>query len=389
MNSNRRFRIIWSCILLGFITQIVYLSFVGCSHTTPYYHPEISIDAKTEVRTNSSLLYRIILIGDAGQPKPNEPVLETLKNWSAKEADRTTVIFLGDNMYPDGLTVERQDEVEDRLVPQLEAVTSSNVHGLFIPGNHDWTNGKKEGLNALLKQQKYINNVLSQTPKFLPKDGSPGPVPVDLPESSPVLRLIVLDTQWWLQENLHSDESPESVISELKKSLNTDLPVMVVGHHPIESYGSHGGFFDWKDHLFPGRMYKKWLWIPIPILGSIIPLSRWYIVDNPQDLNSKKYKEMVKQLNLAFTESKQTSLLIYASGHDHSLQVLRGDVTDYLLISGLGSTEKASPVTHGDNTLFAHQHTGIMSIDFLIDGRILLKVVEPIDEKVVFHHWLK
>ncbi len=389
MFSNKRSRIIWGCISLGFIVQIVYLSFVGCSHTNPYYHPDISLDAKTEDLTNSSILYRIILIGDAGQPKPDEPVLETLKNWSAKESDRTTVVFLGDNMYPEGMTEERQDEVEEKLMPQLNVITTSKVHGLFIPGNHDWANGRDKGYQAILEQQKFINNILSQKPNFLPKNGSPGPVSVDLPESAPVLRLIVLDTQWWLQENPHSSESPKTVMSELRKLLKTDLPIIVVGHHPIESYGPHGGFFDWKDHIFPGRMYKKWLWFPIPIVGSIFPLSRWYIVDNPQDLNGREYKELVKQFKHAFTESNQTSLSIYASGHDHSLQVLKSDVTDYLLISGLGSSEKASPVSHDDNTLFAHQHTGFMSIDFLKDGRILLRVVEPIGEKVVFHHWLK
>lgn len=389
MISNKRSRIIWSCILLGFIIQIVYLSFVGCSHTAPYYHPEITLDANSEAQTDYSLLYRIILIGDAGQPKPNEPVLKSLKNWSAKKSDRTTVIFLGDNMYPEGMTEERQDEVEEKLVPQLDVITSSKVHGLFIPGNHDWASGRDDGYQAILEQQKYINSILSQRPNFLPKNGSPGPVSVDLPESAPVLRLIVLDTQWWLQENPHSSESHESVISKLIALLDTDLPVIVVGHHPIESYGPHGGFYDWKDHLFPGRMYKKWLWVPLPIVGSIFPLSRWYIVDNPQDLNGREYKEMIKQFKHAFSESNQTSLLIYASGHDHSLQVLEGNATDYLLISGLGSTVKATPVSHGDNTLFAHQHTGFMSIDFLMDGRILLRVVEPIGEKVVFHHWLK
>lgn len=389
MIPNKRSRIIWSCIVLGFIVQIVYLSFIGCSHTSPYYHPDISFEGKTEVLTDTPIDYRIILIGDAGQPKPDEPVLKSLKNWSARESDKTTVVFLGDNMYPDGMTDERRDEVKEKLVPQLDTITLSNAHGLFIPGNHDWTNGREEGYHALLEQQKFIENRLSQRPAFLPKNGSPGPIPVDLPKSSPVLRLIVLDTQWWLQDNPHSSKTPASVISELKRLLQTDLPIIVVGHHPIESYGQHGGFFDWKDHIFPGRMYKKWLWFPMPIIGSIFPLSRWHVFDNPQDLNGKRYTEMVNQFRHAFNASKQTSLLIYASGHDHSLQVLKGDITDYLLISGLGSTEKASPVSHGDNTLFAHQHTGFMSIDFLIDGRILVRVIEPNGENVVFHHWLK
>ncbi|MCG9126600.1 metallophosphoesterase [Candidatus Poribacteria bacterium] len=389
MILNRRSHIIWGCISIGFILQIIYLTFVGCSHTTPYYHPELSLENESDVSQNSVLLYRIVLIGDAGQPKPNEPVLDSLKKWCEKDPDKTTVVFLGDNMYPDGMTEDRQVEVEEKLVPQLDVITLADAHGIFIPGNHDWTNGKKEGYQAILAQQIYIDDKLSKEPKFLPKNGSPGPVSVDLPTDSPVFRLIVLDTQWWLQENLHSSESQNSVIIKLKELLKTDLPIIVVGHHPIESYGQHGGFFDWKDHLFPGRMYKKWIWIPMPILGSVLPLTRRYIVDYPQDINGKGYKELVKQLNHAFASAKQTPLLLYASGHDHSLQVLEGNTTDYLLISGLGSSEKASPVSHGDNTLFAHQHSGFMSIDFLADGRFLLRVIEPIGEKVVFHYWLK
>ena len=54
-------------------------------------------------------------------------------------------------------------------------------------------------------------------------------------------------------------------------------------------------------------------------------------------------KRWLNSLNMHSQKSNQTSLLIYASGHDHSLQVLEGDVTDYLLISGLGSSEKSNP----------------------------------------------
>lgn len=389
MLPRRRSRILWSLIILGFIVQVIQLTIVGCSHTSPYYHPEIRTLEKKEIVADTNLEYRILLLGDGGQPKPDEPVLKTLKKWAEKTPEKTSIVFLGDNMYPEGMTERKRHETEERLDPQIDVIKSANVHGLFIPGNHDWANGKKIGYQGILEQEKYINNALYHEYNFLPRKGSPGPVKIELPDSDPVVRIIVLDTQWWLQENVHSDESHETVISELKKMLNTELPVVVVGHHPIQSYGPHNGYYDWKDHLFPGRMYKKWLWVPVPIVGSLFPLTRWHLLKHEQDLNGSRYKELTAQLNSAFSTAKMSSILIYASGHDHSLQVLKGDVTDYLLVSGLGSSEKASAVSHGDNTLFAHQHSGFMALDFLRDRRILLRVIEPGGEEVMLHYWLK
>ncbi len=389
MKLYKRSRVLWSIIVLGCILQIVQLTFVGCSHTTPYYHPDLLASAKQDIIAERGLQYRILLIGDGGQPKPDEPVLKTLQTWAEKEPEKTSIVFLGDNMYPDGMTKQRQHEASARLDPQIEVVTSTNAHGLFIPGNHDWTNGDAEGYQAILAQADYINNALTRPPKFLPPEGTPGPVVLELPEVKPVVRIVVLDTQWWLHQNDKPQKATEAIISELKDTLDTDLPVVVVGHHPLQSYGTHGGFFSWKSHLFPLRELEKWLWMPIPIVGSLYPLSRWYIVRNVQDLSNSKYKEMVSQLNAAFTDSERTPLLIYASGHEHSLQVLKGGTTDYLLISGLGSSEKATEVSHGDNTLFAHQHSGFMAVDFLSDGSVLLRVVEPNVQEVQFHHWLK
>ncbi len=385
----KRSRVLWSIFILGVIVQVVQLTIAGCSHTSPYYHPDIPASGKQDIVTENTLHYRILLLGDGGQPKPDEPVLKTLKAWAQKMSDKTSIIFLGDNMYPDGMTAEKQHEASTRLDPQIEVVKSTNAHGLFIPGNHDWAGGKEKGYRALLAQEKYINDALSRSPKFLPKGGYPGPVVLELPKLAPVVRVIVLDTQWWLHQHEKPQKSPETVIAELKGLLDTELPIIVLGHHPLQSYGVHGGFYDWKAHLFPLRVAKKWLWVPVPIVGSLYPLARWYVVRSDQDLSGARNKNMVAQLNTAFSTAKRTSLLIYASGHDHSLQVLKGDVTDYLLVSGLASSGKATEVSHGDNTLFAHQHTGFMAVDFLTNGKVLLRVVEPGNKEVLLHHWLK
>lgn len=389
MKYYNRSRFLWSIFLLCLIVQVGQMTIVGCSHTSPYYHSDISTIEKQDIVTENSLQYRILLIGDAGQPKQDEPVLKTLHSWTKKASEKTSVVFLGDNMYPDGMTEQRQHEAATHLGPQIDVIKSTDAHGLFIPGNHDWTNGRKVGYQALLVQEKYINDALTREPKFLPQGGTPGPVMLELPAENPVVRIIVLDTQWWLHKNEKPQDTTENVIAELKGMLDTELPVIVLGHHPLQSYGIHGGFYDWKAHLFPGRLAHKWLWVPVPIVGSLYPLTRWYVVRSDQDLNGTRYKYMVGQLNAALSARERSSLLIYAAGHEHSLQVLKGDVTDFLLVSGLGSSEKATEVSHGDNTLFAHQHSGFMAIDFLANGGILLRVVEPKDKEVVFHLWLK
>lgn len=379
-------------VLLCCIVQVVQLTIAGCSHTKPYYHPDIPDSAKHARKVEGTLRYRLLLLGDGGEPKPDEPVLKTLREWAGKDASSTSIVFLGDNMYPEGMTERRKHEASARLMSQLMVVKSADAHGLFIPGNHDWANGKAEGLRAILTQEAFINNALTGESNFLPAGGAPGPVALELPKTDPVLRLIVLDTQWWLHRHEKPEKAPEQVIEELVALLDTQLPVIVIGHHPLETYGEHGGVYDWKAHLFPLRFWKKWLWIPVPIVGSVYPYGRWYVSRSDQDMNGARNKNMVAELNRAFAMRKVPPqgppLLIYVAGHEHSLQVLKGEVTDYLLVSGAAASRKVTEVRSGDNTLFAHQHTGFMVIDFLNDGKVLLRVVEPEGRGVLFHRWL-
>lgn len=380
-------------LILCCIVQAIQLTSAGCSHTKPYYHPDIPDIGKRESEIGGVLCYRLLFLGDGGAPKPDEPVLQTLSEWARKDAVKTSIIFLGDNMYPEGITERRKHEAATRLGPQISVIKDTGAHGFFIPGNHDWASGESEGYSALLTQEKFINEALAGESNFLPTGGSPGPVAIELPKANPAVRIIVLDTQWWLHQHEKPQKSPEKVIEDLIALLDTELPVIVVGHHPLQSYGPHGGYFDWKSHFFAARVLKKWLWIPTPILGSMYAYTRGHLYKLDQDISSARNKNMVAQLNRAFSVRKPahqegTPLLIYASGHEHSLQVLKGDSVDYLLISGAAASRKVTEVMSGDNTLFAHQHTGFMAVDFFTDGKVLLRVVEPEGKGVLFHRWL-
>ena len=378
------------------------LVIAGCSHTSPYYSDTLPESAKGNIEPAAALSYRVILLGDGGAPQDGEPVLKTLDEWARQAPKKTSIIFLGDNMYSDGLTESARAYAYTRLGPQIVAVKASGAHGLFIPGNHDWTKEGAVECGVLNAQEKFINETLGSQSNssskqetkaaqevFLPKGGSPGPVNLDLPASEPAVRVIVLDTQWWLRQYKKVSKPPEVVIDDLKALLITELPVVVVGHHPIETQGRHGGFRDWQSHLFALVDWKKWCWLPTPILGSLYHFIDWHLSKSDQDINGERNKNMVAHLKDAFSIPNKTSFLIYASGHDHSLQVLKGHNANYLLVSGAASSKKISEVGRGNNTLFSHAHAGFMVVDFLTNGKVLLRVVAPEDKGVQFGLWLK
>jgi len=78
--------------------------------------------------------------------------------------------------------------------------------------------------------------------------------------------------------------------------------------------------------------------------------------------------------------------IAYAAGHDHSLQVFRSPRGPrFTLVSGLGSSARASDVGRSGQTLFAHSsapRAGFMKIDFLRNGRVRLAVIEHAPDRV-------
>ena len=92
---------------------------VACSHTSPYRRPGITTPS---TQLEGQLSFRVLLIGDAGEPAPQEPVLRSLRRWVQKAPERTLVVFLGDNAYPEGMTPARQQDAERRILSQLYVV---------------------------------------------------------------------------------------------------------------------------------------------------------------------------------------------------------------------------------------------------------------------------
>ncbi len=373
------------------LALMIALTLAGCSHHSPYYRPGLP-QVGAAVPPADQLRQRVLLFGDAGLPQKEEPVLQTLEVWSGQQPHRTTVVFLGDNVYEKGiLSPEDPGHAQSvgYLRAQVDVIRRSGARAFFVPGNHDWGKGGERGKAALARQEALVQRELPGSGGLWPSAGCPGPAVLDLDG----IRLIALDTQWWLNRELlpldHcacSDSA--SVLGELDRLLAEagERQVLVLAHHPLASHGPHGGFLDWRDHLFPARRLSAKLWIPLPVLGSLYPLVR-RLRPPSQDLASPAYRAMTTALRGVLARHRP---LVWAAGHDHSLQVLDGDAASaYHLVSGAGSAKKVTAVTHGKDTFFAHLHPGFMAVDLLADGRVLLQVVEPGSGAAVFTHWLR
>jgi hypothetical protein len=349
--------------------------------------------APAPVPPMDSIELSLFLIGDAGSKAyDGEPVLQEL----ARQADsfhtvKQFVVFLGDNVSPRGgrpAGHPARDDAERKIAAQVLAIRKGGAQGFLVPGNHDWDRQGREGWNAIRRQDTLVRQFGGDDVRLLPHGGCPGPEVVDVGQR---VRLIALDSEWWVHNYVkpYGDTSPcpTRTEREVTDSLLGALRdrgaryAVVVDHHPLRSGGEHGGSFTLGDYIFPLRNVESWLWVPLPIIGTLYPLARQNGISN-QDISGRKYGQMVRAFETVFA---QYPPLVMASGHDHDLQVIRGgrpEITNagYQLVSGAGILGHSGLVRKVEGSLFQRDAAGFMRLDFTRDGRVRLSVTTVVPE---------
>ena len=353
-------------------TLLLSALFLACSSSTP---PPSLVPVPSPQDLEASLF----LIGDAGKPEEHDHVLAALTR-AASGAANSTIVFLGDNLYyygmPDSTALDRK-VYERRLRWQMDVGLNSRAPTYFIPGNHDWENGRDSGFAAVRRQEAFIAQEGGDIVKMIPSGGCPGPFTVDIPGR---FRLVALDSQWFLQGDPKPTEecrpgTVQGVVDSLVSALNVPagLDAVVVLHHPLKTHGTHGGYFPLADHIFPLRNLVSWLYIPLPIIGSLYPISRRAGASD-QDLAGTRNVLMRRRLREAFGPRPPR---IVAAGHEHTLQVISDTSIPTLLVSGSGYDNHVEPVAWREDTRYAASIAGFMRVDRLKDGRVRLSVLRP------------
>ncbi|MGV3640561.1 MAG: metallophosphoesterase [Adhaeribacter sp.] len=333
-------------------------------------------------------LYSVALVGDIGDitDATQHPVTVLLKKWMDRQREAGAIVLLGDNIYPIGLPPEshwRFPASEQKLLTQVELFKQHAGRVIYLSGNHDWNKARPNGFSYMLRQQHFIQSLLQKPDCYLPADGCPGPVSLSL---APGLRLIVINTQWWVQRGTRpigkafncTVESVEEFFERFKAMLeeHRQEQIIIAAHHPLYSNALHGGKFTLKHHLFPLTAAHKKFYIPLPVAGSLYPAYRKFF-GAYEDMSHPRYRRLRKRLLKILRHYEN---VIYVAGHDHNLQYFP-IMGNHFVVSGSGS--KTAFVRKGGRADFAHEHHGFFVVDYYPNQEVWLRVLEPVQPPAV------
>jgi hypothetical protein len=371
------------------------LYMAACGAVKPYIAREQRNWQELPVPPAEELQHSVYLVGDAGKPdkdrqEPSLRLLEAqLRGQYRSEQDGgisqladslKSIIFLGDNIYEDGLSEEGhpdREEEERIIVEQMEVVKDWAGIPVFVPGNHDWNHSRVGGLEKVIRQGEYVRQFLGNPFAFLPFNGCPGPVALPVGEN---VVLILIDSEWWLTKHRRPQgpeggcnvESELDFIVQLDDMLNrfSDRHVVIAMHHPLKSNGNHGGHYNLGDHIFPLRLKYANAYMPLPLIGSIYPLGRMYGVSR-QDIANPKYQQLIRSLN-SVTEGRNN--VVFAAGHEHNLQLQEINGVMHI-VSGSGAKETFC--VGGRNALFVHKSKGFSRLNYYKNGEVWVEFWVP------------
>jgi hypothetical protein len=313
----------------------------------------------------------VLLVGDAGMALPGRsPVLAAVardvERWAPQLPEaRTAVAYLGDLVYPDGVRPpgHPQHGVDTlRLHAQLSPLLGpgarmAGVRGWFLDGNHDW--GQMSGPRGLarLRQAEAVVRrwaAAGHPVRMAPRPGTPGPEIVELGERH---RLLFVGTHAWLGADAATRRDARRLLGTALQE--TSRSVTVLAHHPLMSAGEHGSD---------------------PPVGSDLGLralaSRAGLVR--QDMTSRPYRDLVADVREA---AEAAPPMVWAAGHDHSLQLLRGSRSGeprWTVVSG--SASKLDALGRTPELVAGGAWPGYARLFLLRDGRVQLQLVAaPVD----------
>ncbi len=358
--------------LLPLMTVVIALA--GCAHRLSGPNHSAEDPAWVAESTSGSVAaidvhHRVILIGDAGYFLEDDPTLVALDEW-ATAVDSSTVLFLGDNIYNEGLTDEDREHGERILGQQLAATA---VRKIAIPGNHDWgLLPKNYNAKSIQNQQDFVDSWPAGNAEFIPKNGCMGPTKRVLRPREGESRAVVfiaVDPTPWIQERIRkacpTATTHEAHLAELDAALreHRDDFIVLASHYPMLTGGPHGGL----SYGFLTQM----------IIGPI-----GWIMGGLMNTYEPEYADWITRAQDVLRRNPPT---IYAAGHDHNLQLLEsGDVAGLYVVSGAGARERVTTVTHLPETIFAHAAEGFVVVDFGTragEDAVVLRVIEPVAQR--------
>jgi hypothetical protein len=251
---------------------------------------------------------RLLLIGDAGVEPDDASVLDEAAAFVHDHAAPTVIVFLGDNFYP----TDTKGNFARVLLAQ-RAVARAPEDVTFVPGNHDW-HPRGARLFGHFDRERIDVVAGAVRAQWRPAPGELGPELVA--PTHGLFRVLAIDSERWrlaagaCAKNSNACTELHAAEQRLAAALDCAgcAPAVVVAHHPLRTVGEHGGCeLSWLR-----RMVK---------LGG-------------QDVAAPAYQAYIASLERALAAHPA---LLFAAGHDHSLQVAHDPAIGTQIVSGAGA----------------------------------------------------
>jgi hypothetical protein len=248
---------------------------------------------------------------------------------------------------------------------------------IFLAGNHDWDIEGPKGWDHVRSQQEFLSGEGPRV-SMLPQGGCTGPERVDFGRH---LRFVFIDPIGFGHAiafpERHAEVCPYDTALDAFLALGREFDrpegrhMVLALHHPLVTAGPHGGHFTAKQHLFPLTDFVPWLYIPLPIIGSIYPLSRQAGVTGT-DATSDAYSGYISGI---YRATRPRVPILFAGGHEHSVQLHRDAIGAYYGVSGSGSASEVTRVEPTPTAMYAEAVPGYMRLDAHASGALTLSVI--------------
>ena len=353
-------------LLLGIVLLTFFLILASCASKRPYYKEGNGLD---QIFPKEKIDYELYLLGDIGLEGSKslgpDALVSMIKEQLSPDIDHQSVVFLGNSLSASGLPDVETDQynmLTKGISKCINELTTSTENVFFLPGNHEWSDGKEYTTSGVRASEKYIEELAGEKDIFRPSKGCGEPSVVPLTED---LIMVLIDSQWLVQSD-DSDERKKSgcdidnnieFITFMQELVarNKRKNIVIAMHHPVYSNGKVGGNYPIQNHL-----------LPLPVVGSLATGVR-KLMGVPQEFGHPDY-ESFRAAYLAGIQNCEGCITV--AGHDNNLQYFARN-ENHFVVAGSGS--KVSYVRKGDGADFSSMSQGFTKVVHTTDLELWLE----------------
>ena len=342
---------------------------VACARQKPMYDEREDRPERSAPLPTAEPSYSVYFTGSAwgADDYAEAPALALAKEVLAKAPEQAHMLFLGDNIGPNGMPGKKREALRDerraQLDLQLDVVEDFRGRAVWLHGDRDW---RRYGMDGVEREEDYLENNYRDGEEnvMLPKNACGDPVTLEVHDD---VAILIVNSQWFITDWSKYRELNEGCLAQSRKYFRWLLAgavkdvrfkhVVVAMHHPMMSRGPRGGEHN-LGSFFRGGFF-----------GPITNFFR-YKIGVPQDLIAPRMVELRDMLEGAFDDH---TTVTFVSGHEYLLQ--KGTYGGHPVV-GSGTAVHQDPGKVGQRTKFTAGVPGIAALHYYENGEAWLEITE-------------